>query len=78
MANLMFYQQPVALNRSEHKDKKISSLDRTFQFAVGANSVILAAVEFSEAAKEYPIVFAQVGGNIIPVAMLGLRNTENL
>ena len=78
MANLLFYQQPVALNRSEHKDKKISSLDRTFQFAVGSNSVILAAVEFSEAAKEYPIVFAQADGNIIPVAMLGLRNTENL
>ena len=78
MANLLFYQQPVALNRSEHKDKKISSLDRTFQFAVGTNSVILAGVEFSEFPKEFPIVFAQVGGNIIPVAMPGLRNAENL
>ena len=52
MANLMFYQQPVALNRSEHKDKKISSLDRAFQFTAGTNSVILAGIEFSEAIKE--------------------------
>ena len=78
MANLMFYQQPVALNRSEHKDKKISSLDRAFQFTAGTNSVILAGIEFSEAAKEYPVVLAQAGGNIIPVVMLGLRNTEIL
>lgn len=78
MANLMFYQQPVALNKSEHKDKKISSENRSFNFAAGTNSVIMAGVEFSEAAKEYPIVFAQAGESIIPVAMLGLRNEENL
>lgn len=78
MANLMFYQQPVALNKETHKDKKISSQDRTFEFAAGTNSVILAGLEFSEAGKEYPIVFAQAGENIVPVAMLGLRNEENL
>ena len=78
MANLMFYQQPVALNKETHKDKKISSQDRTFEFAAGTNSVILAGLEFSEAGKEYPIVFAQAGEIIVPVAMLGLRNEENL
>lgn len=78
MANLMFYKQPVALNKSEHKDKKISAEDRSFAFAAGTNSVILAGVEFSEASKEYPVVFAQAGESIIPVAMLGLRNEENL
>ena len=62
MANLKFYQQPVALSRSEHKDEKISSLNRTFQFFAGTNSVILAGIEFSEAAEEYPIVFAQGAG----------------
>ncbi|WP_370216113.1 SapC family protein, partial [Thalassolituus sp.] len=61
MANLMFYQQPVALNKETHKDKKISSQDRTFEFAAGTKSVILAGLEFSEAGKEYPIVFAQAG-----------------
>ena len=47
-------------------------------FAGETNSVILAGVEFSEAAKEYPIVFTQAGDKVVPVAMLGLRNEENL
>lgn len=78
MANLMFYQNPVPLSKTEHKDRKIANNSRNFQFAAGTNSVILAGVEFSEAGKEYPIVFAQAGENIIPVALLGLRNEENL
>jgi len=78
MANLLFYQKPVPLNKNDHKDKKISSSGRNFEFAGNTNSVILAGVEFSEAGKEYPIVFAQAGENIIPVALLGLRNEENL
>ena len=47
-------------------------------FAGKTNSVILAGVEFSEAAKEYAIVFTQAGDKVVPVAMLGLRNEENL
>ena len=78
MANPMFYRRPVALNRSEHKNKKITSEDRTFEFAAGTNSVLLAGKEFSEAGKEYPIVFAQAAKNIVPVALLGLRNEDNL
>ena len=78
MANLLFYQKPVPLNKNDHKEKKIKSGNRNFAFAAGTNSVILAGVEFSEAGKEYPIVFAQAGENVIPVALLGLRNAENL
>ena len=78
MANLQFYKNPVPLNKNEHKDKKISSLGQSFMFAEKTNSVILAGVEFTEAAKEYPIVFTQAGDKIVPVALLGLRNEENL
>ena len=78
MANLLFYKNPVPLNKKDHKDKKISAEGRTFSFAANTNSVILAGVEFSEAAKEYPIVFAQAGEHVVPVALLGLRNEENL
>ncbi len=78
MANLLFYQKPVPLNKNDHKEKKIKSGNRNFAFAADTNSVILAGVEFSEAGKEYPIVFAQAGENVIPVALLGLRNAENL
>ena len=78
MANLLFYKNPVPLNKNDHKDKKISSIGQNFMFAAKTNSVILAGVEFSEAAKEYAIVFTQAGGKVVPVAMLGLRNEENL
>ena len=78
MANLLFYKNPVPLNKNDHKDKKISSLGQSFLFARETNSVILAGVEFSEAAKEYPIVFTQAGDKVVPVALLGLRNDENL
>tara|TARA_B100000029_G_scaffold358325_1_gene351151 strand:- start:118 stop:921 length:804 start_codon:yes stop_codon:yes gene_type:complete len=78
MANLLFYENPLALNRVRHKDMKIKPGGNDFSFAKNTNLVILAGVEFSEAAKEYPIVFAQVGESIVPVALLGLRNAENL
>ena len=76
MADLLFYENPVALNKVTHKDTKIKPLANDFGFARNTNSVILAGVEFSEAAKEYPIVFAQAGESIVPVALLGLRNEE--
>ena len=77
MANLLFYENPLALNRVRHKDIKIKPVANDFSFAKNTNSVILAGVEFSEAAKEYPIVFAQFGESVVPVALLGLRNEEN-
>ncbi|MEX0940925.1 MAG: SapC family protein [Pseudomonadales bacterium] len=78
MANLLFYDKPAALNKVAHKDFKIKPVEGDFGFARNTNSVILAGVEFTEAAKEYPIVFAKAGDNIVPVALLGLRNEENL
>lgn len=78
MANLLFYNEPVALNKVEHKDTRIKTAGSDFGFAAKTNSVILAGVEFTEAAKEYPIVFAQAGDKVVPIALLGLRNEENL
>jgi hypothetical protein len=78
MANLLFYTKPVALNKTTHKDIKIRTGSNNYSFAAKTNSVILAGVEFTEAAKEYPIVFAQAGDSFVPVALLGLKNEENL
>jgi hypothetical protein len=78
MSTLLFYDKPVALNKNEHKNLKIKPSTGDYSFAAKTNSVILAGVEFSEAAKEYPIVFARVGEGLVPVALLGLRNEENL
>ncbi len=78
MAAVMFYEKPVLLNRESHKSKKIAP-STSFAFAQKSNSLYLAGTEFIEACKEYPIVFTKVGADkIVPVAMLGLREGENL
>ena len=70
MTSLLFYDKPVALNKKAHQDLKLKSV-ANFSFASNTNSVILAGVEFTEAAKEYPIVFAKAGDNLVPVARRG-------
>jgi hypothetical protein len=78
MARVMFYERPVLLNRDQHKKKRIEP-SASFAFAAQANSLYVAGVEFIEACKEYPIVFTQIaGGKVVPVAVLGLREGENL
>ncbi|WBY03237.1 SapC family protein [Ramlibacter tataouinensis] len=78
MTETLYYEKPVLLNRELHRSRKIRP-SSGFGFARQANSLYLAGVEFTEACKEYAIVFArQPGGKVAPVVMLGLRNQENL
>jgi hypothetical protein len=75
----MFYDKPVALNKTKHKNLKVKAAEANFGFAANTNSVILAGMEFAEAAKEFPIVFATTANDkMVPVALMGLRNNENL
>lgn len=77
MSSVMFYEKPVAVNRDQHRTSKIGSVPN-FLFSGKTNSVPLSGVEFIEACKEYPIVFAKVGERKVPVALLGLRDNDNL
>jgi len=75
----LFYQEPVALNRDAHKDMQVGKSPKGYAFAAKSHSVILAPVEFFEVCKEYPIIFSKNdGGKMVPVALLGLREGENL
>ena len=78
MAEVLFYERPVPLNRNDHKDLRLKPIPN-MKFALGAHSVPLTGVEFGLAARDLPIVFA---GNDLadagPVALLGLRQNENL
>jgi len=51
MASLLFYDRPVALNKMEHGETGIKSSGDDYRFAAMTNSVILAGVEFADAAK---------------------------
>jgi hypothetical protein len=78
MADLLFYQKPVPLNAKTHGDWRILTDEQHYGFAADINSVLLAGIEFIEACKEYPIVFALSGERLVPVALLGFRETKNL
>ncbi|MEO5339937.1 MAG: SapC family protein [Magnetococcus sp. MYC-9] len=78
MKQLLFYEKPVALNREQHRAWRMDPACFTLSFARHTNSVIVTGAEFIHLAKEYPVVFARTGERITPLALLGLRNDENL
>lgn len=77
MAELLFYQEPVLLNRNEHRKlrvKKMSNLD----FARNVNSVPISGPEFFEASRELPVVFAKVNNDeLTPFALLSFQPDGN-
>jgi hypothetical protein len=78
MPTLLFYQKPIALNRETHKALKVRSVN-SFAYAAAINSVPLTSNEFASAARQLPILFVPDPNNRpSPVALLGLRNDENL
>ena len=78
MAEVLFYERPVPLNRTQHKDLRLKGIP-SLRFAANVHSVPLTGVEFPAAARDLPILFA---GNSMeeagPMALLGLRQNENL
>lgn len=77
MAEMMFYERVVALNDKQHEKLRVRP-PKNFAYAARINSVPLLANEFFEAAREYPIVFTDGQNGPLPVALLGLREAENL
>src|SRR3954462_3675911 len=79
MKAALLYERPVALSRDAHRHLRLVSSRASFSYARATNCVPLACSEFSLAATEYPIVFtADNNGESVPVALLGIRENENL
>ncbi|MEO5346167.1 MAG: SapC family protein [Magnetococcus sp. YQC-9] len=79
MPHVMFYNRPEPLNKELHRAYKLDATLADPGFAAKTNSVPLAGMEFQHAAKEFPIVFLQMGdGSILAAALLGVRGDENL
>lgn len=75
----LFYQNPVVLDRDIHSALTISASPNGYSFAAKAQTVILATVEFFDAGREYPIIFNQLpDGRILPLALMGIEEGENL
>ncbi|WP_049620833.1 SapC family protein [Frateuria defendens] len=78
MAEVLFYERPVPLNRTQHKDLRIKGVP-SMKFAAKVHSVPLTGVEFPLAARDVPILFAGTSvADAGPMALLGLRQDENL
>lgn len=77
MTVAFFYRNPVALDRSLHKNLRLSPITNA-RFAAQSAAVPLVASEFAEACLEYPIVFMKSGAEWVAVAVTGLTSQENL
>ncbi|OOG59867.1 SapC family protein [Rhodanobacter sp. C03] len=78
MAEVLFYEHPVPLNRAEHKDLRLKGVPNV-KFAMNVHSVPITGIEFAVAARDLLIVFAgNDAATAGPVALLGLRENENL
>ncbi|MGH8399914.1 MAG: SapC family protein [Gammaproteobacteria bacterium] len=73
------YKSLVALDKEQHKGLGITRASR-HAFAASLNSIYIVAAEFVQAARHYPIVFAQHSdtGAFLPLAVTGLMQDENL
>lgn len=86
MSNPPMYGQLVPLDRERHRKLRLKTDQPTLERVAGLNSLFLAAAEFGEACKEFPIVFVRVGDapaegakpELAPLAVLGLKPGTNL
>lgn len=74
---LLIYEEVVPVNKQRHVNWSIKAGEDYF-FAKNINSVPIVAVEFPNAAEEYPIVFAGDNDNVMPVVLLGIKDRQNL
>jgi hypothetical protein len=83
MTTLFIYQDAVALDRERHRQLKLKAQNNA-RFAATMHAVPLVAVEFTEAVREYPIVFARGAaeegrtGELLCYALTGTHEGENL
>lgn len=77
MSELLFYDKVEALNQEAHGALRVKQITN-FRYAAKVNSVPLLVSEFGDSAREYPIVFVRGDTGVVPVALIGLREAENL
>lgn len=85
MSNPPMYGELLPLDREVHKNLKLDTTMSVLPQTAVQNSVFLAAVEFGDACKEFPIVFVRVSTpaanekpEVAPLAVLGLRQGSNV
>lgn len=84
MINESLHKTPVALDRQKHRNLKLDRNARDMTRNKTLNAFFVAATEFAEACKDYPLVWVPAGqdakGNpqVAPIAVMGLQQGTNL
>lgn len=79
MAASIFYERAVTLDRGAHQGLKLQIQPDHYAFAAHSNALPIAASEFADASRHYPIVFVgNEAGQFHAVAVLGLQDQSNL
>lgn len=84
MINQNLHVQPTALDSVQHRNLKLRVPVTDWRVASKLNAMFVAAAEFGDVCREYPIVFVKAGkepdgsDSIAPIAVLGLIQNENL
>jgi hypothetical protein len=84
LINQKLHLQPRALDTNLHRKLKLKLPLTDWSVAKGLNAIFVAAAEFGDVCREYPIVFIKAGKEddgsdaIAPVAVFGLTQDDNL
>lgn len=84
MINPNLHRQPTALDSARHRGLKLRLPVTDWSVAKDLNALFVAAAEFGDVCREFPIVFVRAGKDadgrdeIAPIAVLGLKQNENL
>lgn len=80
----LLHRKPVPVDLKEHRALKLALPVRDWSVAGELNSAFIAAVEFADTAREYPIFFVTTGKDnagkplVAPIAVFGLVQKQNL
>ena len=84
MINQNLHRQPAGLDSALHRNLKLKVPITDWGVAKNLNALFVAAAEFGDVCREFPIVFVKAGtepdgtDSIAPIAVLGLTQNENL
>jgi hypothetical protein len=84
LINPNLHGKPTALDSVQHRPLKLDVPIRDWSIAHKLNAMFLAATEFGDACREFPIVFVKAGKEpdgsdaIAPIAVMGLSQEQNL
>ena len=84
MINQNLHREPVGLDTALHRNLKLKVPITDWSLATKLNALFVAATEFGDVAREFPIVFVRAGKEpdgtdaIAPIAVLGLTANQNL